>query len=176
MKARVFVALLLVALAVPAVALAATPNGQDRENAARTCKALRTSMGPTLFGQTYGTAESNRKNAMGKCVSQHARAESEARQSSRAQCAAEMADPNFAATHDGKSFREFYGNFGHCVSSKNRAARAEARSDTLNAARQCKAERARLGPPAFRAQYGRNSNDRNAFGKCVSALAKAQND
>jgi hypothetical protein len=176
MKARVFVALLLVALAVPAVALAATPNGQDRENAARTCKALRTSMGPTLFGQTYGTAESNRKNAMGKCVSQHARAESQARQSARAQCAAEQNDPNFPATHDGKSFREFYGNFGHCVSSKARAARAEERSDTLNAARQCRAERSQLGLAEFRAKYGRNSSDRNAFGKCVSALAKAQND
>jgi hypothetical protein len=29
---------------------------------------------------------------------------------------------------------------------------------------------------AFRAEYGRNANDRNAFGKCVSKLAKAQNN
>ena len=176
MKARLFVALLLVALAVPAMALAATPNGQDRENAARTCKALRTAMTPAIFAQTYGTVESNRKNAMGRCVSQHARAESQARQSAQAACATERNDPNFAASHDGKTFQQFYGNFGRCVSSKARAARAEARSDTLSAARQCKAERAQMGAPAFRAEYGRNSNDRNAFGKCVSALAKAQND
>lgn len=176
MKSKLFVAVLLVALAVPAVALAATPNGQDRENAARTCKALRTSMTPTIFAQTYGTAESNRKNAMGKCVSQHARAEREARQSAQAACAAERNDPNFAASHDGKTFQQFYGNFGRCVSSKARAARAEARSDTLNAARQCKAERTQMGAPAFRAKYGRNSSDRNAFGKCVSALAEGQNE
>jgi hypothetical protein len=30
--------------------------------------------------------------------------------------------------------------------------------------------------PDFRAKYGKDANDRNAFGKCVSALAKAQND
>jgi hypothetical protein len=171
MKSRLFVAALLVALAVPAIALAATPNGQDRENAARTCKALRASMGESLFGQTYGTAETNRKNAMGKCVSQHARAERAARQSAQAACAAERNDPNFPASHDGKSFRQFYGNFGRCVSSKARAARAEARSDTLSAARQCKAERAQMGGEAFRAEYGRNSSDRNAFGKCVSKKA-----
>src|SRR5918992_2151950 len=171
MKARLFIALLLVALAVPAMALAATPPGQDRENAARTCKALRTTMGPTLFGQTYGTVESNRKNAMGRCVSQHARAERANRQSAQAACAAERNDPNFAAAHGGKTFQQVYGNFGRCVSSKAKAARAEDRSDTLSAARQCKAERAQMGGEAFRAEYGRNSSDRNAFGKCVSKRA-----
>jgi hypothetical protein len=172
MKARLFVASLLVALAVPAAALAADgPTGQDRENAARTCKGLRTAMGPTLFGQTYGTAQTNRKNAMGRCVSQHARAERQNQQSARAACDAERNDPNFATSHDGKSFQQFYGNFGRCVSSKARAARAEERSDTLSAARQCKAERAQMGLAAFRAEYGRNSSDRNAFGKCVSKKA-----
>lgn len=176
MKGRILMAVLLGALVMPAVVFAATPNGQDRENAARTCKALRISLGPTLFGETYGTAESNRKNAMGRCVSQHARAEQQARVSARAACTAERNDPNFPATHDGKSFQQFYGNFGRCVSSKASAERAEARSDTVNAARQCKAERTQMGVPAFRAKYGRGSSDRNAFGKCVSALAKAQND
>jgi hypothetical protein len=176
MKTRLLLAVLLGALVVPTAVFAATPNGQDRENAARTCKALRASMGPTLFGQTYGTAESNRRNAMGKCVSKHARAERQARLSARAECAAEQADPNFPATHDGKSFQQFYGNFGRCVSGKAKAARAEARSDTLNAARQCNAERTHMGLAAFRTKYGRGSSDRNAFGKCVSALAKAQND
>ena len=63
--------------------------------------------------------------------------------------------------------------FGRCVSSKARAARAEARQNTLNAARDCRAERNSMGGPAFRAQYGKSANDRNAFGKCVSAHAKA---
>ena len=182
MRAMVFAAL-LAALILPATAFSEDATGQDRANAARACSALRTSMGLDLFRQTYGTAASNRRNAFGRCVSQWTRAEHQNRQSARAQCAAEQADANFAASHDGKSFAQFYGTgpkgasaFGRCVSGKAKSASAEERQDTLNAARQCKSERRTMGVPAFRAQYGKNANDRNAFGKCVSALAKAQND
>jgi hypothetical protein len=182
MRAMLFAAL-LAALIVPAAAFAEDGAGQDQANAARACSALRTSMGLDLFRQTYGTAASNRRNAFGKCVSQWTRAEQQNRQSARSQCAAEQADANFAASHDGKSFAQFYGTgpkganaFGRCVSGKAKSASAEERQDTLNAARQCKSERRTMGVPAFRAKYGKNSNDRNAFGKCVSALAKAQSD
>jgi hypothetical protein len=181
MKGRFLIAALLAALVVPAISLAEGPTGQDRENAARTCKALRASLGDAIFKQTYGTVQSNRRNAFGKCVSQWARSEKLNRQAAQTACEAEKADPNFAATHGGKTFDQFYGNgpngtnaLKRCISLKTRAAAAEARSDTLNAAKQCKAERA-LDAPAFRAKYGKNANDRNAFGKCVSALAKAQN-
>jgi hypothetical protein len=183
LTAAMLAGLLLAALAVPAVAFADNPAGQDRANAARACKAQRASMGAVTFGQTYGTVQSNRRNAFGRCVSQWTRTERLARLSARAECEAERNDPNFAATHGGKTFQQFYGTgprganaFGKCVSSKARSASAEQRQDTLNAARQCKAERSTLGGEAFRAKYGKNSNDRNAFGKCVSALAKAQND
>jgi hypothetical protein len=181
MKAMLFAAF-LAALIMPAAAFTEDATGQDRENAARACSALRTSMGLDLFRQTYGTAASNRRNAFGKCVSQWTRAEHQSRQSARSRCSAEQADANFPAAHDGKSFAEFYGTgkganaFGRCVSGKARSASAEARQDTLNAARTCKSERRTLGVPAFRAKYGKNTNDRNAFGKCVSTLAKAQND
>ena len=182
MKGRFLIAALLAALVVPAISIAAGPTGQDRENAARTCKALRASLGDAIFKQTYGTIQSNRRNAFGKCVSQWARSEKLNRQAAQTACEAEKADPNFAATHGGKTFDQFYGNgpnganaLKRCISLKTRAAAAEARSDTLNAAKQCKAERA-LDAPAFRAKYGKNANDRNAFGKCVSALAKAQSD
>ena len=43
-----------------------------------------------------------------------------------------------------------------------------------NAAKKCKAERKQLGEDAFRAKYGTNPNKANAFGKCVSKLAKAK--
>jgi hypothetical protein len=182
MKVMVFVAI-LAGLILPATAFSEDAAGQDRQNAARACSALRTSMGLDLFRQTYGTAASNRRNAFGKCVSQWTRSEQQNRQSARSQCAAEQADASFAATHDGKSFAQFYGTgpkganaFGRCVSSKAKLASAEERQDTVNAARQCKSERRTMGVPAFRARYGKNANDRNAFGKCVSALAKAQND
>lgn len=179
MKSRILIVAALAALVVPAASFADGPTGPDRANGARACSALRTSMGQELFRQTYGTVASNRRNAFGRCVSQWARSEHQSRVSARSACAAEQSDANFAATHDGKSFDEFYGTgpkranaFGRCVSSKAKAASAEARQNTMNAAKQCKAER-KLGPSEFRAKYGKNANDRNAFGKCVSQLAKA---
>lgn len=45
-----------------------------------------------------------------------------------------------------------------------------------NAAKLCKAQRTQMGVAAFNAFYGTNANDRNAYGKCVSAMAKAQKD
>jgi len=179
MKSRILIAAALVLLVVPAASFAGTPNGQDRANGARACRALRDSMGTELFRQTYGTAQSNRRNAFGRCVSQWARSEQHNRISARSACNTERSDPNFAASHDGKTFAEFYGTgpqhknaFGKCVSSKAKAASQEAQQATTNAARQCKAERA-LDVPAFRAKYGKNANDRNAFGKCVSQLSKS---
>ncbi len=178
---RFLICAVLAALVVPAASFAAGPTGQDRENASRACRALRAELGLATFRQTYGTVQSNRMNAFGKCVSQWARTEHQNRISARSACSAEQADPNFAASHNGMTFDQFYGTgpkhrnaFGKCVSLKAKSASAEARQNTLNAAKQCKAERSELGPAEFRAKYGKNANDRNAFGKCVSALAKAQ--
>ena len=51
--------------------------------------------------------------------------------------------------------------------------RGEAES---NAAKKCKAERGTTAQSmaAFKTKYGTNANQANAFGKCVSKLAKAQ--
>ena len=46
---------------------------------------------------------------------------------------------------------------------------------TLNPAQQCKAESAK-DADAFAQKYGTNANKRNAFGKCVSAVAKSKGD
>jgi hypothetical protein len=43
-----------------------------------------------------------------------------------------------------------------------------------NAAKTCKAEREKIGVDPFKVKYGTNPNKANAFGKCVSKLAKAQ--
>jgi hypothetical protein len=43
-----------------------------------------------------------------------------------------------------------------------------------NPSRLCAAERVSMGPTAFNEAWGTNGNDRNAFGKCVSAMAKLQ--
>ena len=181
MKSKILIAVSLAALVVPAASLGSGPTGQDRENGARACRALRASLGEDIFRQTYGTAQSQRRNAFGRCVSQWAHNEHQNRTSARSACSTEQADPNFAANHNGLSFDDFYGTgpkhrnaLGNCVSSKAKTALQQQQSATHNAARSCKAERVDLGGPAFRAKYGKNANDRNAFGKCVSQLAKSQ--
>src|SRR6266849_6781771 len=58
----------LVALAVPVAALASgTPTAASTAN--RICKLAQTSMGATLFAQTYAT-NASKTDAFGKCVSQ----------------------------------------------------------------------------------------------------------
>jgi hypothetical protein len=52
------------------------------------------------------------------------------------------------------------------------SASAPGQSAEQNAAKACKAERAK-DPVAFSNQYGTNANKRNAFGKCVSSKVKA---
>jgi hypothetical protein len=46
----------------------------------------------------------------------------------------------------------------------------------LNPAKACAKLRAEMGPTAFRAAFGTNANDKNAFGKCVSKMARMKND
>ena len=53
---------------------------------------------------------------------------------------------------------------------KPKAAQAQTAEDT--AAKQCKAERERIGVQAFKTKYGTNKNKANAFGKCVSGKSK----
>jgi hypothetical protein len=51
----------------------------------------------------------------------------------------------------------------------------EETEDRVNAAKTCKTERD-ADPAAFTETYGTNKNKKNAFGKCVSATAKADDD
>ena len=176
-KLKLALVTLAVAAVAPAAALAEHPV-QDQQSPAQTCKQLRTSMGVTAFNQAFGT-NANRSNAFGKCVSRIARAQHENESEAARACRAEQNDPNFAATHGGKTFEQFYGTgpkgrnaFGKCVSAKSRAANAEERENLESAARACKAERRTLGEQAFRQKYGTNKTKSNAFGKCVSEKAK----
>src|SRR5680860_553791 len=97
------------------------------------------------------------------------------------ECRAERGDTD--ATRE--AFRETYGSnknkrnaFGKCVSQNVRAERRERRADRREAAKECRAERGDTAESraAFRDKYGTNKNLRNAFGKCVSQTAKANDD
>lgn len=168
------------ALAVPALAqddtTATTPTAQQQ------CRTERAEMGKATFAQTYGTNK-NRSNAFGKCVSRRDaatdEAAAEAKSNAAKECKAERAaDPEaFAATYGtGKKGANAYGK---CVSGKAKAKTKETVEDEVDAdvaaAKSCKAER-KADEDAFREKYGTNRNKRNAFGKCVSAQAKAQQD
>jgi hypothetical protein len=143
-------------------------------NPAKSCVALRESMTPALFKQSFGTNASH-GNAFGKCASIVARAQSGDLVGSAQACLTEANDANFALTHDGKSFQQYYGTnkdqsdaFGNCVLQKLKASTAKNVQALKNAARTCKAMR-RSDPAAFRGRYGTKPS---AFAKCVSAHAK----
>ncbi len=174
----VLVAVLVCAVVVPA-ALAAQP-----ASPAAFCKNLQKTS-PLLFG-----AGATYKN-LGACVTAQTALSAQSTTNAAKRCKAEQADANFAASHGGKTFAQFYGTggegkgadkkaFGQCVSSTSATTTATVQTAWQNAAKRCKAERA---DPNFAAGhagktfvqfYGKNGNLRNAFGKCVSAYAKTQ--
>ncbi len=179
MKLKLIIVAAAVAALLPTAALAdPSASASDKANGARVCQALKTSLGAT-FAATYGT-NADKSNAMGKCVSAWSRAAHQNRHEAETACKAEQADAGFAAAHDGKTFAQFYGvgknganALNRCVVAKSQASNTAERQATVKAAKQCKAERASLGAAAFTAKYGTKAN---AFGKCVSKLAQAQQD
>jgi ABC-type transporter MlaC component len=71
-----------------------------------------------------------------------------------------------------EAFRTLYRGFKACVRDKAAEEAGEEQAAHKNAAKECAAER-KADPEAFADQYGTNANRRNAFGKCVSQKAKA---
>ena len=117
-------ALVLALAAVPATALAADHDGKLKSNTAKECKAERGATDATreAFAKKYGTEGSNYKNAFGKCVSRHAKAERAERKAATSGPAADCRKERDELGVD--AFREKYGTehskrhnaFGKCVS------------------------------------------------------------
>ena len=169
---------LLVAAALIAPAAFAETGGQGK-SPAQFCKSELATLGAANFKPRYAPGGTG-ANAMGKCVSKHARAAAANRTNAAKACRAEMEMPeaDFRAAHDGKSFGEFYGRndndrnaFGKCVSSKAKTANAKQEAALMKAAKTCKAERAE-NRTAFTARYGGKAA--SAFGRCVSSKSKRQ--
>ena len=166
---KLIVLLVAVAVLAPIAASAGTSSTSARSD----CAKLRATMGATAFSQAYAT--------FGACVSRYAPIEQQVTSSANVTCTAQQADPNFAATHEGKTFDQFYGSgkkdrnaFNNCVSIVAKANRQAEQQGRLNPAQTCRAIRKELGMSLFDLSYGKNKNDRNAFGKCVSATARLQ--
>ena len=95
----------------------------------------------------------------------HAQANNEVSASST--CRTNQSDPNFSASHGGKTFEQTYGTnadrsnaFGMCVSSTAKAASTAQQNATVQAALACKAEK-KANPTAFKAKY-------KTFARCVA--------
>ncbi len=155
-------------------------NNSAKSSAQKQCRAERTAMGAQTFRDTYGTNK-NKSNAFGKCVShrthQNTQTQDAAKKNAAKDCKAERAA-------DPVAFQQQYGTgknkknaYGKCVSQKAKAKTKQAEQSQVqaeeNAAKQCKDER-NADPAAFKEKYGTNKNKSNAFGKCVSQKAKAQ--
>jgi hypothetical protein len=174
---------LVTVLALPALAAAKPPVDQENMQAAHAqCKTER--------GKTKATREAFKAkyHSMSRCVRQNAAEEAAEEQAAlknaAKECKAEAADPNFATdpAHEGKTFAEFYGANGNgknahgkCVSTKAKAKKAEMDAEDAeeveefkNAAKACAGERRSMEADDFADKYGTNSNNSNAFGKCVS--------
>jgi hypothetical protein len=142
-------------LAVPTGAMAA-PTKADTKAASKTCHEIRAGFDSKKeFREAYG------KGAFGKCVRQVAKDMAALRKAARQETREECAGLK------GKDRRD-------CVRSNQaelKAARKEARRDWVNAAKTCRELEEND------ASYGDNyGTGKNAFGKCVSEHAKAQND
>ncbi|MCW3047979.1 MAG: hypothetical protein JWO74_2263 [Solirubrobacterales bacterium] len=162
----------LASLAVPAVSFAQNSTTTSTTPSAESqCRQQRDAIGKSAFGDLYGT-NAGKTNALGKCVSAKAKANRQANSDAANACRTEQ-------TADATAFTKKYGTgkngknaYGKCVSAKAKAQSVADQKATISAAKSCKAERA-LDPAAFKAKYGTNANKANAFGKCVSAKAKA---
>ena len=178
----------LLALAAP-TAYAAPPAGMGKDSSeaqssgqgsAALCKEQLRTMGLQNFRSTYAPT-GNGKNAFGKCVSRLSQQSEDATKNAAKECKAERG----TTAESRAAFADKYGTnankknaFGKCVSGKAKEETQEEQQETLNAAKQCKAERGTTAESraAFADKYGTNANKRNAFGKCVSALAKEEDE
>jgi hypothetical protein len=194
MRRFMILAGLLGTLALPGSAQARDDTHvSDRQNASQECRFERGATAATreAFELRYGTNR-GKANAFGKCVSKATHEERTQRASAKTN-APEACRTEQGTTEASKAaFAQKYGTngkgknaFGKCVSAKARELEehadgqdqedAAARKD---AAKRCSDERGTTAASraAFRAKYGTGRTGRNAFGKCVSKLAKTHNE
>src|SRR5438128_2741835 len=150
---RFMFALLVAAALAPVAAQAGTPS---TTRAQADCTKLRATMGTTAFNQAYPT--------FGACVSAYTPVENQVQASAQDTCTAQQSDPTFAASHNGKTFTQYYGTgngnnaFGRCVSIVASANSHGEQSGRLNPAQTCRSIRSQLGTALFNKTYGTNAN------------------
>jgi hypothetical protein len=176
---------ILLALLVPLVISATAVAGPNPASANAHCKNLMRKS-PAMFGPNAGqyadlAACVAAKSAQAAKNTTNAAKTCKAEQAADAKAFAEKYGPTTGnGKSNGKSEKSNNGKaMGACVSATAKASTQEQQKAELNAAKTCKAERADAnfsaghGGKTFNVFYGKNKNLKNAFGKCVSAHAKA---
>jgi hypothetical protein len=164
----------LVALALAPVAVAAPNENANERATVKVCKNLKAQMGAGAFNAVMAPVTRNPRAALRNCAKREAAAMQAARQNAAQTCKTERGTTPASQA----AFRAKYGGgknaFGKCVSMTARAQNQARRAALVNASQTCKTERGTTDASraAFVAKYG---GGRNAFGKCVSTAAKAQN-
>ena len=155
MKKTGFVLALAAMLVVPTGALAA-PTKADTKAASKECHDLRAAMGKENFRTEFGN--------FGKCVSKKAKEEAAERRAARKQAKADCKAQNLK----GKEFKACFKQ----ETAENEAAADAKDKQKVNAAKTCRQQQ-KDDAAGFETQWG---SGKNAFGKCVSATARAKND
>jgi hypothetical protein len=155
----------VMALVLPAAALAQEGTASPTALATTACKTEKSAMGTKTFKLTYA-AQSAAKAMKGCLAKQGVVAETELKNAAQ-ECRAER-------DGDAEAFKAWGTNenganaFGKCVSSKAKAKSTEQTENRVSAADTCKAMKADK-KVEFDAAFG---TKKNAFGKCVSKTAK----
>jgi hypothetical protein len=155
----------ILALVLPAAALAQEGTPSPTELATTACNTEKSQMGTKTFKLTY--ASRSAAKAKQACLAkQGIVAETELKNAAQ-QCKAEReADPvKFAEYGTNTNGRNAYGK---CVSTKAKAAAEENTADRVSAADSCKTQK-NADAAGFTTAFGGKTN---AFGKCVSQTAK----
>ena len=169
---RNVIVLMLLALAIPAAAIAddTTPAPTTQDAAHANCRTQRSTIGDAAFKQLYGT-NANRSNTFGKCVSNASKNAQENDSAAVNACKTEQAADRAAFAKKYGTNKNGANAFGKCVSATSADADHADQAATIAAAKSCKTEQA-ADRAAFAKKYGTNASKANAFGKCVSAKVK----
>ena len=185
-----------VALTLAPTAVAGGPSENANERAmVKTCMNLKAQMGARNFKAVFAPAAQNPRAVLRSCARKEAAAVQLARVNAAQTCktwksdAAAFAAAMVGTPNAGKTFAQVFGTganaYGKCVSTVARAQNQARRAALVNAAHTCRAWKndpaaftaAMVGTPnagkTFAQVFGEG---RNAYGKCVSSVAKAQND
>jgi hypothetical protein len=161
----------VLALVLPAAAMAGDDTTSPADLAATACKTEKSEMGKKTFKLTYGSAETVGE-AKDDCLDGRSEDAKDDHENAAKACKTERArnEEAFAAKYGTNKNKR--NAFGKCVSGKAKHASEEDTHKRVSAAHKCRAEK-KSDPVAFAEDYGKG---KNAFGKCVSKTAREQHE